>query len=469
MNILLISPPTTIEERYSARITKKAGYLPPIGLLQIAAVLEEKNHGVKVLDLAVSDNPLEEFKGLLRGFAPEIVCFSISSLNASKAFMLARIADEAKNPLIVFGGPHCMVFQQKILQEHGCIDVVVVGDGEYAMLEITEAARNKKSLRSIKGIYFRDNKGNIVKTPKRMLIKALDELPFPAYHLLDLNKYLPLPHHYKRLPAINVVTSRGCPWGKCTFCFESIHSGHFRRMSPKRAVDLVKMLTDAYGIKEISFWDDIFTMPQAWVHEFCELVKREKIDITWSCYAKVDTVNLELLKVMASAGCWNIFYGLESGNQDLLDRIKKGTTLEQARNAIKWSKQAGIETRGAFMLALPGENSEKANKTIDFARGLDLDYVQFSYTTPYFGTMLHKQCSNEGMLEHDFSKYSTFEPVYLPNGYESRKELEKIFKKAYKMTYLRPKYLYKKFIDIRSFDDVKRLYQGLKILFYFIK
>ena len=470
MKILLISPLTTLEERYGGvGIANKVGHLPPIGLLQIAAVLEEGKHEVRVLDLSVLDSPLHDIKNSVANFSPQIVCFTILSLNASKAFAMSRMIDELANPLIVFGGPHALALSEKIIQEQKHIDVLVIGEGEYAMLEIADAVQNKKSFHDIKGICFRDSNGNIIKTAARSAIKNLDQLPFPAYHLLDINKYVPLPHHYKRLPAINVITSRGCPWGQCTFCFESLQHCRFRRMSPQKAVGLIKMLMSIYGIREISFWDDLFTLPHKWVYEFCGLIKKENLDIKWSCYAKVDSVDLPILKSMAFAGCWNIFYGLESGNQDLLDKIKKGTTLEQAENAIRWSKQAGIETRGAFMFALPGETPAKAEKTIKFAKKLNLDYLQFSYTTPYYGTELYKQCSKEGRLDLDFNKYSTFEPVYLPEGYSSKEELTNVFKRAYRKAYLRPRYIIKKISTIRTLSDLSKLYHGFKIIIEFIK
>ena len=169
-----------------------------------------------------------------------------------------------------------------------------MGEGEYTIMEIAEFVKNKRSFKNIKGIYFRDDKGNIVKTSPAETIKDLDKLPFPAYHLVDLKKYVPLPHHYKRLPAINVVTARGCSWGQCTFCCESIRLGHYRRMSPKRVIDLLKILSNTYGIKEISFWDDLFTIPPKWVNEFCDKIIKRKLDIKWDCQSRVNATAIDL-------------------------------------------------------------------------------------------------------------------------------------------------------------------------------
>jgi radical SAM superfamily enzyme YgiQ (UPF0313 family) len=239
----------------------------------------------------------------------------------------------------------------------------------------------------------------------RPLIQNLDALPFPARDLLPMDKYIPLPNQYKRKPVANLMALRGCPY-QCTFCSANAVFGCSLRMrSAQRVYDEIKQLVDTYGIREISFWDDTLTVNKKWLHELCDLIISNHLDITWSCYARVNTVDLDLLKKMKKAGCWNIFYGIESGNQELLDRIKKGITLDQIRNAVKLTKKAGIEVRGSFMIALPGETPEMAHKTIDFAIELDPDYAQFSITTPYPGTELFEQAKQYGELSGDFSKF----------------------------------------------------------------
>jgi radical SAM superfamily enzyme YgiQ (UPF0313 family) len=467
MNFLLIAPPLNIAERYGIKIKFKKGYLPPISLLQIGAVIEQAGHNVKILDLNVTNISRKNFKVLIEEFSPDIVGFTTLTVTSARAFEIAKFLDTLTDALIVFGGPHVAVFPEKTMEEQKHIDCVVTGEGEYVLLEIAEAIKNKKSLKKIKGICFRE-KNKIIRTLGREFIKNLDELPFPAYHLVDLNNYSPLPNQYRRLPAINMITGRGCPWGKCTYCFEAAQLGYFRRMSPERAIELIKKLVNEYGIKEISFWDDIFVAGGKWMDTFCELIEKEKIDLTWSCYARVDMVKKETLKKMKKAGCWNIFYGIESGNQDLLDKIKKGITIKQAIDAVRWTGEAGIETRGALMFALPGETPEKAEKTINFAIKLDLDYVQFAFTTPFYGTELFEQCLAEGRLDTDFKKWSSFEPVYIPQGYKNKAELQKVLKRAYRKFYFRPEYFFKKINSIHSLGDIMRLAYGFKLLLGFM-
>ncbi len=169
---------------------------------------------------------------------------------------------------------------------------------------------------------------------------------------------------------------------------------------------------------------------------------------------------------MKKAGCWNIFYGIESGNQDLLDVIGKGVTLEQIRNAIKWTKEAGIEIRANFMLALPGETPEKAQKTIDFAKELDPDFVKFNITTPYPGTRLHTQALEHGTLESSLDRFTNYFPVFVPNGYSSKDEIIKMRKKAYREFFFRPSYILKRLFKIRSFGEFIRHIQGFKALIH---
>lgn len=222
-------------------------------------------------------------------------------------------------------------------------------------------------------------------------------------------------------------------------------------------------LKSKYNMKEISFWDDTMTVNKKWLEKFCNCLIENKVNVTWTCYSRVDTVNLEILKLMKKAGCWNIFYGYESGNQQLLDNINKGITLEQIRNANKWTKEAGIEVRASFMIALPGETPEMAKKTIDFAIELEPEYAQFSITTPYPGTKLYETAKQSGKLRDDFSKYNMWEVVYVPEGYIDEKQIVAIEKLAMRKFYFRFRFIFEKIKRVRSFEDIRRYINGLKM------
>ncbi|MFH1235111.1 MAG: radical SAM protein, partial [Candidatus Diapherotrites archaeon] len=342
---------------------------------------------------------------------------------------------------------------------------VCVGEGEETLREVAERIEKKRSLKGLKGIVYRGPKGKILENPRRPMLENLDLLPFPAFELFDLKRYIPLPNQYMRLPLANMITSRGCSYAKCTFCFEAGIFGHkFRRQSPERVVRDIKRLVQKYGVKEISFWDDNFVVGKDWLESFAKLLEKEKLGISWSCYAKVSLVNPEILSIMKKAGCWIIFYGIEAGDQKLLDTIRKGITIKQIKQAIEWTEKAGIESRGAFMLALPGETPALAEKTIKLALSLPLDYAQFALTTPYPGSVLFRQCSEEGKINYDFTRYGSFEPVFIPKAYKSEKELKALLKSAYRRFYFRPSYVWRRLSRVRSFEDIKRNFEGLLFL-----
>ncbi|MBI5061120.1 MAG: radical SAM protein [Candidatus Aenigmarchaeota archaeon] len=400
----------------------------------------------------------------------------ISSITATyyRAFELAKNIKSLMDIPILIGGPHASIMPHDILND-GFFDIVVAHEGEFTTLELVNEfkknpglLKDKKTLKGVDGIFFRDGR-KVVGTKPRALIENLDVLPFPARHLVDLKAYKPLPNQYKRLPITNMVAIRGCPFS-CTYCSNSAVFGkRIRAFSPQRVVDEIRHLRERYGIKEISFWDDNLTIDKKWMTAVCDLLIKERVDVTWCCYGRVNTVDSDILKKMSKAGCWNIFYGLESGNQELLDIIKKGITLQQIRDAMKWTSKAGIETRGSFMIALPGETPELARKTIDFAVDLDLDYAQFCITTPFPGTELYEQAKKYGKLSKEYDKYNIWDPVFVPYGYKDAEEIKEMEREAMRRFYMRPRYITKRILKLRSLGDIKRNIEGVKLVMGFTK
>ena len=282
----------------------------------------------------------------------------------------------------------------------------------------------------------------------------------PAYQLFDYKKvYKPLPLQYKKLPVANVITSRGCPYGKCTFCFEAGRGAQlYRRHSPQRVVEEIRFLINNLGIKEIAFWDDNFLISEDWIFKFCDLLDREKIQVPWSVIARVDTTTRKMLERAVKSGLWNIFLGIESGNQDLLDRIKKGVTLGQIRQTVKWTNELGIDTRGSFMLGLPGETPEKARQTINFACDLDVTYAQFLPTRPEWGTELYNDAIASGRVFPLFSGGTSV--PFVPDGYKNAEEVRKMQKLAYRKFYFRPKFLLKHLKRMKDITKIKQYFDA---------
>jgi radical SAM superfamily enzyme YgiQ (UPF0313 family) len=275
---------------------------------------------------------------------------------------------------------------------------------------------------------------------------------------------MPLPNQYKRAPLAHMVVIRGCPYF-CTFCDEA--NTVARMTSPKRVVEEIKIMVESYGIREISFWDDTMTYHKKWILEFCQRLSDANLDLIWSCLTSTNSVDREMLGHMKSAGCWNIFYGLESGDLQLLENMRahhKNKSPERIKEVVQWTKDAGIEIRASFMLAVPGETPETAEKTIQFAIDLEPEYAQFSVTTPFPGTQLYdeiKQGKWGTLTTENYAEYHMWNVVFVPDGYKDKDEVWAMERKAFRKFYLRPRYILKKIISIRSFEDIRRYWKGL--------
>lgn len=459
IKIYLFTPPHTIIERYDEKIAKAAGNVPPLGILYIASVL--RKNGFKVF---VSDGSKEDYGAILKKIRkerPDIVGISTMTFlwNRTK-----QIIDDIKKILpetfIVVGGSHPTVFKKKCLIESPFLDAVVVGEGEYTMLDLAKNLE-KRSFESTKGLIYR-RKNKIFENPSRPLIKNLDSIPFPARNLINIFDYIPAPEEYKKLPMATMMSSRGCPF-KCIFC-SRLAGSYVRFRSPKSLIDEIKELVEDYKIKEIQFHDDTFTIDRERVIKFSKLIKEEKLDIRWSVNSRVDTVDKKLLKVMEDAGCWKIFFGIESLSQKSLNTLKKGITISQIFNAVKWSKEVGIETETSFMFGVPVNTFSDSIKMIEDIKRLNPDYAIFFLLTPFPGTELYHNVEKYGKLvSNNFDDFTTHKAVFVPYGM-TKEELEKLVIVAYKEFYLRFNYILKAMLKIRSLEDIRRYSKALKFI-----
>ncbi len=479
IDILFIFPPISVTERYGSRNVGKIGGLqPPLGIASLAAYTREKGYNVWIIDAVAQNYNNEEILNYIRKNKPAVVGISSLTATFNRAIYCAEaIKKEFPSILVVIGGHHVTVLTEQVIRDNHCFDLCVYGEGELTLYDILREYKGKEYnyhefindtdiLSNIKGIAFRNGKSVIV-TGKRELINDLDQLPLPLREFFDISNYQPLPNQYKRLPLLHLVVSRGCPY-TCSYCSATgVFGRTLRARSPEKVVEEIEFLIDKYGAKDISFWDDAFTTDKKWVARICNLIIDKKLDITWTCYGRVNTVDKDLLKLMKQAGCWNLFFGFESGVQDLLNTVGKKITLEQIKQVTKWCKEVGIEVRASFMIALPQETPEMALKTIDFAVELDPEYAQFCITTPFPGTKLFEDAKKYGKLDLNFDKYNAWQPVFVPKGYKNREEIINMEKLAVRRFYYRPGYILKKIKKIRSFEDVKRYIKGLRIVIGF--
>lgn len=379
MRIALVSP----------KWNRKANDYPPLGLAYLAAVLAEDGHQLEIFDFGLDpDSPLEEDVQRVCHFEPHVVGITAMTMVYHKVLDTAALLKARLGRPIVIGGPHATLFPERVLLEAPAIDYVVRGEGEETLLELVHAVEGRNGeLGDIPGLSYRLH-GQPVSNPDRELIRNLDALPFPARHLFDLGRYgLSTPDGR---PMITVLSSRGCPYN-CAYCFKGIVGRTYRPRSPENIIAELRQIIDKYGVRDFYFIDDLFTLDERRLDALTDQLITEALDARWQCLARVDRVNAAILNKMQAAGCRRIHYGIESGNQEILRRIGKGFSLEQVRQALRWTHEAGIQSKGYFMLGLPGDSEQTMRETTHFAASLGLDEAMFSLTTPFPGTRLWEE------------------------------------------------------------------------------
>lgn len=446
--------------------TKKVyGYTPPLGLGMLARVAKEYGCEVAVNDAGPVSDDHQTLLAKIAGFKPDIVGFSVFTSNCTQAIQmvdLIRMHPALSESLLLIGGPHVYTFREKTLDEVPA-DIAVYGEAEIDLIELLEYYDGlRPSLDKVNGIYYRAEDA-VRHTEESHSARSLDNFGFPDWDQFDFSLYRNMPGQVRRYPMTSMVTSRGCPY-RCNFCFQTGRfADKYRRYSPELVIAEIENLQKKYGIKEIQFWDDIFFINKTWVRTFCRLLKEKRIDLTWSGYARVDLVDPELLKMAADAGCWNIFYGFEVGTQEMLDFLNKRATLEQAVNACRWTKEAGIIVRGSFMVGLPNETPALARKTIEFATRLDPDYANFNIFFPEPGTELYNLAIQSGRLLS--TRYlGRTNPVYLPDGYRTSDEIKAIQAEAFRRFYFRPSYILKRILRTRTWEEIEQYWDGFLML-----
>jgi len=406
-----------------------------IGLAYLAAVLEKNGHEVTVIDCPASEIDLIQLKIKLSSAEPKLIGITSMTPTIQSAIQSAYAAKETcPDALVVLGGPHATFMDEQVLSEEKSIDIVVRGEGEQTLLDLTQNVSNHKKLNKIEGITYRNN-GNIVRTSNRAYIQNLDELPRPAYKYFPLEKY----RLYGRR-ILPIITSRGCP-SQCSFCTTSrIFGKAFRARSPQNVVDELEWLRDVHGADAFSFYDDTFTLDKTRALKICEEMKNRKIGIPWDCQTRVSTVSKELLSKMREANCQQVFFGVESGCQKILDAVNKGTTVEQNKAAIKMAKKAGLFVAVSVMVGYPGETPEMLKQTIDLVRNTEPDDAYICVATPYPGTELRNLIEKMGWnISNDWKRYDTTAPVF-DNPNLSIEDVTKIRSSFYDSFYS-PKYV----------------------------
>jgi radical SAM superfamily enzyme YgiQ (UPF0313 family) len=402
-------------------------------------------------------SPLE-FRKIVKSYQPDVVGITAQATPAIyDVYTTAQDVKEIDPSIhIVLGGAHATFLDTDILNDCPAVDFVIRGEGEMAMIDLLRGIE-KGELNQVKSLTYREN-GTIIRNPLRKPISDLDELPLPAYDLLNLEEYFK-----ENVRLATIVSSRGCPF-RCRFCSSSRVSGKkWRGRSAENVVSEIKFLVEKYNITDFEFLDDLFTYDPKRVERICELLKHSHLNIGWTCSVRADiiTANPNLLKIMKDAGCRSVYMGVESGSSKILTEMKKGITISQIYQASNLIKSVGLGSVYSFILGYPGENEKDLNTTISFACRLDPDFAQFTICTPYPGTPLFEEAKRSGLITSDsWLDYSILGSVMqLPSL--SHESLKHHLYKAYLRFYLRPSFLLRQIRGKNTFL-LRKIVQGIK-------
>ena len=457
--ILLIYPPSPVMNREDRcqQPTKELVVIPPLpptDLMYLAAVAEQEGLEAKIVDYSQGGDLEKD----LREFKPDYLVANVATPTFKNDISVMTIAKEICPDIVTIAkGAAFLTVAFEVMYFQKDLDIIICGEPEETLKEIVRG----NPFESIKGIYYRDDI-RVKFTGARPFIEDLDNLPFPARHLVDNNLYR-RPDNNKVQAVIKV--SRGCPF-HCFFCLATPVSGaKVRKRSPENIVAEIRECVEKYGITNFVFWSDIFNIDKEWTLDLCQKIIDSGLNITWSANTRADTADEEMAQKMYESGCRLVSIGVESGSQEMLDKIGKKITLDDVRLTVKIFKKAGIKIYNYFVIGLPWEDEDTVEDTIDFAIELDSDFISFYTATPLPGTRFYDYAKANRLIDSDTSFSSAYFYPSVNTHYLSKDKVFELHKKAEKRFYLRPSYIFKTLIGIKSFEEFKNYFRaGMNLL-----
>ncbi len=435
----------------------------PDYLAYAAAVIEEAGNEILFRDLQAKNLPSQDFVEDLKKFKPDMVVCQTSTPSIYGDIESARIFKEATGALSGFVGSHTSAAPDHALKDaNGAVDACAIGEFDYTLRDLADGT----ALKDCAGLAYWDN-GEVKRTPERAYIEDLDSMPFPAWQHLDINDY----HDGAKLfPFLTSITGRGCRY-RCSYCqIPQVMNGHvYRTRSVENVVDEMERNLKLFpNLKEIMFEDDTLTMRVARdrLIELCEEIIRRDLPLSWSANARVDLNDVETLKLMKRSGCRMLCVGFEFGDQQVLNNVKKGTTIDQMYTFAENAHKAKVRIHGCFMFGGPGETWKTAQKTIKMSQELKIDTAQFTGVVAYPGTTYYDWAKGGGhLIPEDWRQWvdEEFEQrtvVELPDL--SKDEINQLIDEGLRKFYLRPAQMARMAVNIRGWADVKAKYHGLK-------
>jgi anaerobic magnesium-protoporphyrin IX monomethyl ester cyclase len=421
----------------------------PLGTASLAAFLKKQGHDVTAIACDLSRISIEEGIRRLFAFKPDMIGLSATTPGFPLACSVAKTLKEKTDVPVCVGGIHVSARPCQSLKECSAVDMVVVGEGERPLLDLVSCIENDNPLSGSSppgGVVWRDGH-NIVEGHTGAFLDVLDELPFPAYERFDVrNCRPPVYFDFGIYPAVNIITSRGCP-SKCSFCVSKLTMGsRYRVFSSLYVLELIRYLIKDFGVRFISITDDTFTLQKTRVYELCDMLRRSKLDIRWTCFSRPDGMDQDLAKTMRKAGCVGVNFGVETGSEAMLVHIGKGARLHDSITAVKAARAAGLRIVCSFMSGFPKETPEMAEDTIRFAMKLNPDIALFNTLVPYPGSFV----SMESLQPQDYDgidwtvmRTSTTGEGPVFEGNRTAKDLVRWVKRANRKFYIRPGFITK--------------------------
>ena len=457
--ILLIYPPSPVLNREDRcqQPTKDLIVIPPLpptDLMYLAAVAEKVGLEAKINDYSQNG----DYETDLKEFKPDYLVINIATPTLEHDLDAVKKAKEiCPNIVTIAKGAAFLTLAERIIKEHDTLDFGILGEAENTLKEILE----EKPKDEILGLYYKEN-DEVKFTGNRPFIEDLDSLPFPARHLVDNNIYR-RPDNNKVQATIKV--SRGCPF-HCFFCLATPVSGaKVRRRSPENIVAEIKECVEKYNIKNFLFWSDIFNIDKDWTMKLCQAIIDSGLKITWSANTRADTADLEMAEMMYKSGCRLVSIGVESGSQYMLEKMGKKITLNDVRRTVKVFKKAKIRIYNYFVIGLPWETEETVEETIKFAIELNSDFISFYTATPLPGSRFYDYAVEHNLFDKDTSFENAYYYPAVNTHHLSRERVFELHKSAIRRFYLRPLYILKMLLRIRSLEEVKNYFTaGLNVL-----
>jgi radical SAM superfamily enzyme YgiQ (UPF0313 family) len=469
---LVFNPPTGLyqrgEDRCQAAIDGSAATTlrAPNDLGYIASQLRRIGVEPKIRDYPAEGKNWTHFLKDIEESRPDFLVMSITTTTIEKDMDAFRMAKDF-NPdvLTIAKGAHFWACEPASLEKDVFkpMDIAIRGEAETIINNLILTKRKSQDIQEVAGIIYLDYKrSTFMRTRNAPFIEDLDSLPFPARDLMRNECYT---RPDTGAPQATLQVSRGCP-AECIYCLSPIISGkRLRKRSARNVVEEVEECVKKYHIRNFFFRADTFTMDRDWAIEISKGIIRKKLNIEWVANSRVKPLDRELLEYMKKAGCWLIALGIESGSEETLEKIKKGASKDDARDAVRMAHEVGLKTYGFFMLGFPWESEEHINETIEFSRELDCDFTEIHVPMPYKGTELYKIAKEAGLVENNAVGHDYFSHPLTGTLYLTREELIRLRAKALRTLYLRPRYIIRTLSNVRSPGELKAYaFHGLKLL-----